>query len=131
MIRTHGGQPSGPPNHSYSQGGRRRPPRGWTDYRDHHGPNRFVYDYTPRTPIETRNRFQPLQDRNVRTTPYNSHGYIQREEDSLNRSPFNYNYSHPGPSHHSDFPKAPNHYSESPERGDALEGGGRPKRKRM
>lgn len=89
-----------------------------------------MYDHTTRTPIQTYNRFEPLQDRNTRTTPYNTYGYTHREEDPINRSPFNSNYSHTGPLHRSDFPRDTDQYPEIPERREAPEGGGGSKRKR-
>lgn len=67
--------------------------------------NEHFYDQynLQRTPVHTYNRFSPLREGRSREVYDYQYAYMDREENHYNRSPFNYNQNHPGPSHMGGF----------------------------
>lgn len=104
------------------------------DMVDHPEDGMMVMDnhhYHPRTPLYTHNHFSPLRDEYPQEI-HNNYSYMDREEDSYSRSPYNYNQTNPGQLQQRGFPRQTQNHKPSSELNKAPEGGGisRGKRKR-
>lgn len=92
----------------------------------HHEPHQYQQQ-PQRTPVSTHNRFSPLREEGGPRRPY----YNQRDDGyEYNRSPYNYNQNHPGPSYSGGFQKEQNSYIRSVDANEDVGAEGAPRKRK-